>query len=106
MTILGLYHEISRLSKAAAQISREAQRPACDPRIAYDKEQQATQLANQRDDLQIHANGNEELIEKIEQQRQYLANSKFKTRYRSLAMTDLESAANWLRRENGDEEKG
>ena len=34
----------------------------------------------------------------------YLATSKIKTRYRSLAMTDLESAVNWLHRENGDRE--
>lgn len=101
----GLYHLISTkrsAAGAAARTAREVQ--GKDPRMAHECNETAERLAVEAEEHATHAQANEELMEKANKLLHYLATSKHKSRYRSLAITDLESAINWLRRENGDRE--
>jgi hypothetical protein len=104
MILHGLYHFIATKRASAGAEARAARRPECDPRISYEKSVTAEKLAMEAEKLSEHAKGNEELLENLNHLIHYLATSEHKSRYRSLVLTDLESAQNWLRRENGDRE--
>ena len=105
MIIHGLHHFISSKRQAAGEFARQARDlEKKDPRGAYERNEEAERLAVESEVLAEHAKGNEDLMENLNKLLHYLATSKHKSRYRSLAITDLESAQNWLRRENGDQE--
>jgi hypothetical protein len=104
MKILGLHHQVGMKRVAAGELARQSRRAECDPRTAYEKAVEAERLAIESEDLADHAKGNEEVMENTNRLLHYLATSKHKSRYRSLAMTELEAAINWLQRENGDAE--
>lgn len=105
MKILGLYHLLTQKRTAATAEAKESRRPPKDPRDAYEAGVRAERLSVEADEMAAHAKGNEELMENTNKLIHYLATSKHKSRYRSLALTDLESAVNWLNRENGEPEK-
>lgn len=104
MIIHGLYYQIAMKRLAAGELARQARRPECDPRTAYEKGVEAEQLAIESEAMCEQAKANEELMENLNKLLHYAAVSKFKSRYRSLAITAMEDAQNWLRRENGDPE--
>jgi hypothetical protein len=104
MILHGLHHQIAMKRMAAGELARQARGPQGDPRTAYEKNVEAERLAIESEDLADHAKANEEVMENANKLLHYLATSKHKSRYRSLAMTDIESAINWLHRENGDPE--
>lgn len=104
MKILGLHHQIAEKRRQAGDLARSARLPECDPRTAHEKSVKAEMLAMESEDLADHAKGNEEFMENANKLIHYLASSKHKSRYRSLALTALEEAILWLHRENGDPE--
>lgn len=106
MILHGLHHSIAMKRTAAGELARQARRPACDPRTAYEKSIEAERLAVEAEDLADHARGNEELLENLNKLLHYLAVSKHQSRYRKLTITCLEDAQNWLLRENGNPESG
>jgi hypothetical protein len=86
---------------AAGEIARQARRPECDPRTAYEKGVEAERLAVESETLSDHAKGNDEVMEGILHLINYLAKSTHKSRHRSIAITDLENAYARLLLENG-----
>lgn len=105
MIIHGLYHLISTKRAAAGAAARTAREgEAKDPRMAYQCNETAERLALEAEKHADHASENEELMEAANMLLHRMATSKIKTRYRSLAASDLESFINWLHRENGDRE--
>lgn len=102
MNIPGLYYQIETKRRAAGELARAARLPDCEPLTAHEKSLTAEQLALQSEDLSEFAKANEQVIQNINNLLHYLATSKFQSRYRKLAITALEDAQNWLRRENGD----
>ena len=104
MKIKGLYYQVAMKRMASGELARQARRPACDPRTAYEKNVEVERLVREAEDLAEHAKGNVECLENIEKLLHYLAVSKHQSRYRKLVATALEDAQNWLRRENGDAE--
>jgi hypothetical protein len=105
MRILGLHHSIASKRTNAGELARQSRTTSCDPRTAYEKAVEAERLAIEAEELADHAKANEEVMENANKLLHYLAVSPHKSRYRSLAMTDIESAINWLQRENGDPEQ-
>lgn len=105
MNLQGLHHAISTKRAAAGAAARNAREcEAKDPRMAHECNVTAERLAVEAEDLAAHAKGNDELMEGVMHLVNYLAKSPHKSRYRSLVLTSLEEAHNWLRRENGDRE--
>jgi hypothetical protein len=105
MILQGLYHLIATKRAAAGAAARTAREcEAKDPRMAHECNETAERLAIEAEEAAEHAKANEELMENANKLLHYMATSRIKTRYRSLAMTDLESFINWLHRENGDRE--
>ena len=104
MNLHGLHHLISTKRAAAGAAARTAREPSTDPRTGYECNVTAERLAMEAEQLAEHAKGNEELMEGIMHLLNYLAHSPHKSRYRNLAITSLEEAHSWLRRENGDRE--
>lgn len=102
MMLQGLHHLISAKRAAAAAAARTARDASTDPRTAYECGVTAERLDVEAGQIAEHAKSNEELMEGIMQLVNYLARSEHKSRYRSLCLTELEEAHNWLRRENGD----
>ena len=86
---------------AAGEIARQARRPECDPRTAYEKSVEAERLALESEQLSDHLHGNEQVMEGLLHQINYLAKSPHKSRHRSIAITDLENAYARLLLENG-----
>ena len=101
MILHGLHYQIAMKRLAAGELARQARRPECDPRTAHEKNVESNRLVMESEALAEQAKGNEEWMENANKLLHYLATSKIKSRYRSLAITDLESAINWLFRENG-----
>lgn len=104
MIIHGLHHHVSMKRLAAGELARQARHPSCDPRTAYEKGVEAERLALESEEMCAHAKANEEAAENLNKILHYLAVSKHKSRYRSLAITAIEDAQNWLLRENGTPE--
>jgi hypothetical protein len=101
MTLPGLHHQIAMKRLAAGEIARQARRPECDPRTAYDKGVEAERLALESEKLCEHLHGNEQVMEGLLHQINYLAKSKHTSRHRSVAITYLETAYARLLMENG-----
>lgn len=104
MKLPGLHHQIAMKRMAAGELARQARRPECDPRTAYEKGVEAERLALESEQLSDHLHGNEQLMEGILHQINYLAKSPHKSRHRSIAITELENAYSRLLLENGAEE--
>lgn len=106
MIIHGLHHSIAMKRHAAGELARQAL--ACsNPRDERMRSNEAERLVAEAEDLAEHAKGNEEWMENANKLLHYLATSPHtkKSRYRNLAITDLERAICWLHRENGDPEE-
>jgi hypothetical protein len=101
MTLPGLHHQIAMKRLAAGEIARQARRPDCDPRTAYEKGVEAERLALESEKLCEHLHGNEQVMEGLLHQINYLAKSKHTSRHRSVAITYLETAYARLLMENG-----
>jgi predicted double-glycine peptidase len=104
MKTQGLYHQVASKRMAAGELARQARRTALCPRAAYEKGIEAERLAMEAEDLSDHSKANEEVMENTNKLLHYMAVSKHKSRYRSLAITALEEVICWLQRENGDAE--
>jgi hypothetical protein len=100
--ISGLYKLIQQLREQATANARRVRSVKTDPRMAHECAVAAEREAEEADELAKHAESNVELINKIEELIRYLANSKWQSARRTLAMRDLESASDRLRRELGD----
>jgi hypothetical protein len=101
MKLPGLHQQISMKRMAAGELARQARRPECDPRTAYEKSVEAERLAKESEDLSDHLHGNEQSMEGILHIINYLAKSPHKSRHRSIVVTDLENAYSRLLLENG-----
>lgn len=101
MTLPGLHHQISMKRLAAGELARQARRPQCDPRTAYEKGVEAERLALEAETLADHLRGNEHLMEGVLTLVNYLAKSPHKSRHRSLMITHLEDAYTRALLENG-----
>lgn len=104
MNITGLHHQISMKRLAAAELARQARRPACDPRTAYEKGLEAERLDLQAAALVDHAAGNEQAMEGLMQMINYLQASPHQSRHRSVAVTQIENAVARLLLENGSKD--
>lgn len=105
MTLPGLHHLIATkraAAGAAARTGREAE--ATDPRMAHECAVTAERLALEAEGHAEHLHGNEQTMEGIMHQINYLTRSTHQSRCRKLAITALEEAHNWLMRENGTPE--
>ena len=89
---------------AAGLLARQARHADCNPRTAHEKNVEAERLALESEQLCDHLHGNEQMIEGLLHQINYLAKSPHKSRHRSLVITHLEDAYARLRMENGDPE--
>jgi hypothetical protein len=105
MIVQGLHHLIATKRAAAGAAARAArEQQAKDPRCAHECNVTAERLALEAEQHADHVKGNEEMMEGIMHEINYLARSAHKSRCRSLCLTALEEAHNWLMRENGDRE--
>lgn len=107
MIVHGIHHHVAMKRLAAGELARQAQHPKTDPRDAYEKGVEADRLVKQAEELAAHAKGNDEAMENLVKILHYLATSPHSkgSRYRALAMTNLEQTIMWLHRENGDPEE-
>lgn len=101
MPIAGLYALMKQFADSAQWNRARAAACRTDPRIAHDLEAAAKKDAAEAERLGKHAKSNEELIQNIEMLIAYLNNSTIKSGHRTLALRDLESASDRLRRELG-----
>ena len=101
MNLQGLHHQIAQKRFASASAAADAARPSKDPHTAYELDLSAQRLAKEADDLTLQAQGNADMLQEIGFLINYLNARKGLSRYRTLALTDLESARNWLLTENG-----
>jgi hypothetical protein len=104
MNLPGLYHQNAMKRMAAGELARQARRPACDPRTAYEKGVEAEKLAVEAERLSDHLRGNEQVMQGLAQTIAYLQKSPHQSRHRSLAVTSLENAFARLLLENGEPE--
>lgn len=89
---------------AASELARQSRRPRADARDSYEKGKAADQLAAAADELADQVAGNEQMMEGLMHEINYLARSKHQSRYRNLCLTAMEQAHSWLLRENGEPE--
>lgn len=101
MKLPGLHHQIAMKRMAAGELARQARRPECDPRTAYEKSVEAERLALEAEQLSDHLHGNEQTMEGVLHMLSYLAKSPHKSRHRSIVVTELENAYARLLIENG-----
>lgn len=104
MNLPGLHHQIAMKRMAAGELARQARRVECDPRTAYEKGVEAEKLAVESETLCEHLKGNLEAMDQIRKVLNYLGQSKFKSRHRAIAVTELENAFARLLLENGEPE--
>lgn len=101
MNLPGLHYQISMKRLAAGELARQARRPECDPRTAYEKGVEAERLAIEGETLADQVHGNEQVMEGLLHQINYLAKSPHKSRHRGIAITAMEDAYARLLMENG-----
>jgi hypothetical protein len=101
MNLPGLHHQIAMKRLAAGELARQARNPECNPRTAYEKSVEAERLALEAEQLSDHLHGNEQIMEGLLNQINYLAKSPHKSRHRSITITELENAYARLLLENG-----
>lgn len=100
----GLHSQIAQKLTTAKWQKQKAAAVDTDPRIAHDAEVDAEKLKAEAANLAAMARSDEAMVPAIESLIIRLENSTHKSAYRTLAMRDLQSASNWLRRELGDKE--
>lgn len=101
MDIRGLHYLAKQKRQQAKWQRTKAAATHTDPRIAHECEESAKALEAEAEIHERHANGNTDLILNIESLIHYINNSPDKSAYRTLALRDLESASDRLRRELG-----
>lgn len=102
--IKGLHMMIAQKLTTAKWQKQKAAAVDTDPRIAHEAGVDADKLEAEAANLAAMARSNEAMVTAIESLILRLENSTHKSAYRTLAMRDLQSASNWLRRELGDKE--
>ena len=102
MKTLGLYHLIRDKQAQIARLENDARRPRADPRSAHDYEVEAGAIRREVVEMTALASSNENLHQNLSQLLHYATTSNQKSRYRSLVITAIEEALNWIHRENGD----
>lgn len=100
----GLHSQIAQKLSTAKRQKRKAAAVETDPRIAHEAGADADKLEAEAKKLAAMARADEALLPSIELLIHDLETSTHKSAYRTLAMRDLQSASNWLRRELGDKE--
>jgi hypothetical protein len=98
----GLYYYASAKAQTAAAKRAIADDPESAPFIAYAAHEDTVELAREMVELGLHIEEDETAVLRIQELLNFLAASSYKSRLRSLAITDLEQAQDRLRRELGD----
>lgn len=101
MEIAGLFRLIATRRQQAEWHRARAAATRTDPRTAHELEQAAKQVEKDVEELERHAKSDAELIQNIEMLIGYINSSPIKSAHRTLALRDLESASDRLRRELG-----
>ena len=98
----GLWQQIIDTRKQAAELQKHAANPRTDPHSAHDSEVTAKNLLTEALEMEGRATANASFMTALEAMIEEGERSKHKSRHRSIAITKMEEAAMWLRRENGE----
>lgn len=98
---MALLEQLRRLRKNLELDDRKARSRKADPRDAHDAERRAEEARVKIKQTEAAIDADRELIAKLETVADQLEADAFKSRCRAVAITKLEEAAMWLRKEVG-----